>query len=120
MPNTTNPNDAIQASQDIPAKKSDKFIQAYANAAHVEVTAWDFNVLFGELQRTKDGIVVEQTIGVRMSPQHAKAFAAVLVNNIKEYEKHVGEIKLPQAEPAEAASAAAEPKSNLPASKGAA
>jgi hypothetical protein len=40
---------------------------------------------------------VEETVSVVMSPQHAKALLGVLQNNIREYEKHVGEIKLPQA-----------------------
>ena len=39
-------------------------------------------------------INVSEEITVRMSPQHAKAFAVLLVKNIIEYEKQFG-IKLP-------------------------
>ena len=34
--------------------------------------------------------VIEQTVAVRMSPQHANALAGVLMGNVREYEKQAG------------------------------
>lgn len=76
--------------------KSEKFSKIYANAANLEMTPWDFSLIFGELKKTGDKVVIEQSVAVTMSPQHAKALAGVLVTHVKEYEKQVGEIKLPQ------------------------
>jgi hypothetical protein len=44
-----------------------------------------------------------------MSPQHAKALAGVLVHHVKEYEKQVGEIRMPQ-QPEAQAPAETQPK----------
>jgi len=82
--------------QDLEAVRSEKFLKIYANAANIETTVWDFNLVFGELKKIDDKIFIEQTVAITMSPQHAKALAGVLAGNVKEYEKQVGEIKLPQ------------------------
>jgi len=76
--------------------RSEKFFKVYANAANLEMTAWDFKIIFGELRKSGDKVVIEQSVEVTMSPQHTKALAGVLINHVKEYEKHIGEIKLPQ------------------------
>jgi hypothetical protein len=34
-----------------------------------------------------------------MSPQHAKALLGIFASNVQEYEKQMGEIKLPQPQP---------------------
>jgi hypothetical protein len=96
MPDANKPT-ANPQPQELPAVKSEKFQRVYSNAANIEVTAWDFNIIFGELKKTEGKMTIEQSVMVTMSPQHAKALADILSNNVREYEKNVGEIKLPQA-----------------------
>jgi hypothetical protein len=86
-------NNQIQLEQ----TRSEKFVSIYSNSANVEATPWDFRIVFGELQKTGAGQIskIEQHVAVTMSPQHAKALLGVLHKNVTEYEKHVGEIKLP-------------------------
>lgn len=65
----------------------------YSNSVSLKVTPWDFKMTFGELiDATQDPIEVDEKVVVYMSPQHTKAFTAVLVNNLAEYEKAVGKI----------------------------
>jgi len=85
-----------QQPQELETVRSEKFIKIYANAANLEMTPWDFNIIFGELKKSNDKVVIEQSVAITMSPQHAKALAGVLVGHVKQYEKMVGEINLPQ------------------------
>jgi len=85
--------------------RSDGFFRTYANSAQIETSVWDLKFVFGELLRTGNKIVVEQTVAISMSPQHAKALLGVLETNIREYEKKFGKINLP----ASGSSAQAEP-----------
>ena len=94
MPDNTKPQPPPQ--QELPAVPAEKFVRTYANAANMEVTPWDFKIVFGELKKTEGKLVIEQSVEVTMSPQHAKALAEILSNNIREYEKNVGEIKIPR------------------------
>jgi hypothetical protein len=89
--------------QELETVRSEKFFKTYANAANLEMTPWDFSLIFGELRKTGDKVVIEQSVAITMSPQHAKALAGVLVHHVKEYEKQVGEIKMPQQPEAQAA-----------------
>lgn len=67
---------------------------AYANNAQVTMSNWDFRIDFGEVVSADDKeIVIQQRIGVVMSPQHTKALAQVLTKNVEEYEKSFGELK---------------------------
>jgi hypothetical protein len=92
------PDSAKPMPQELPTTRTDKFVRAYTNAANLEVTPWDFKLVFGELKKNSDGkTVIEQSVEVTMSPQHAKALADILSTNVREYEKNVGEIKLPKA-----------------------
>lgn len=69
----------------------------YTNNVEVTATPWDFRLTFGEVvNATKSGITVRPNIRVVMSPQHAKAFANVLLNNVAEYEKRMGAISIPE------------------------
>lgn len=78
--------------------RSDDFVTFYANSAHIEITVWDVQLIFGELVRSGDKVVAEQRVRVIMSPQHAKALAGILNTNVREYESKIGPITLPQAE----------------------
>jgi Protein of unknown function (DUF3467) len=90
MPENTKP------AQDIPAARSETYAKLYANAANIEVTPWDFKLIFGELKRSGTTFSIEQHFEVAMSPQHAKALSNLLNQNLREYEQQIGEIKLPR------------------------
>ena len=90
---------------ELPTVRADKFVRIYSNSANMEVTPWDFKIIFGELKRSEGKMVIEQSVEIAMSPQHAKALADVLSSNVREYEKSIGEIKLPPQGPPLAATA---------------
>jgi hypothetical protein len=89
--------DAKKSSKSIEFTTSENFVRLYANSAQVEVTLWDFRVVFGDTRKIDDGkLLVENSAVITMSPQHAKVFAALLSKNVLDYEKQVGEIKIPE------------------------
>lgn len=93
--------DNASPQQQLESFRSDKFVTIYSNSAGLEVTPWDFRLTFGEM-RPQEGNKppkIEQLVGVVMSPQHTKALLGVLATYVQEYEKNVGEIKLPQPQP---------------------
>lgn len=90
---------------------SDKYIKMYSNSVQLTVTPWDFTFSFGEIKLPMEKPTVENQVGIVMSPQHAKALANILVGHVREYEKKVGEIKLPTEEPP-ATVEAVEPKTH--------
>jgi len=51
-------------------------------------------MIFGEgIGESEGAAVVEQRVSVVMSPQHTKAFLAILQDHVGKYEKLFGEIK---------------------------
>ena len=78
--------------------RSDKFVSIYANSTILDVTPWDFRFSFGVWIKPETGKLpkVENLVEVIMSPQHAKAFFGLLQSHVEQYEKQIGEIKLPQ------------------------
>ncbi|HEV2960452.1 MAG TPA: DUF3467 domain-containing protein [Candidatus Angelobacter sp.] len=94
MPEKTKDPDVSMAGN-LPVERPERFIRVYSNNAAFVVTPFDFMIIFGEVNRSPDKTFVEQTVAVTMSPQHAKALAVVLLNNVREYEKNVGKIVLP-------------------------
>ena len=69
--------------------------ESYANSVQVRVNVWDFFLNFGTMQQTSETQVeVSNFQGIYLSPQQAKALAAVLQQNIANYESAFGEIKL--------------------------
>ena len=77
--------------------RADDFVSLYANDTQIQLSPWDFRLIFGQIE-PPDNDSVEQPMGireigeVRMSPQHAKMVALVLRNQIQVYEKNIGEI----------------------------
>ena len=60
------------------------------------VNIWDFRFLLGEVEEvTTEFLRVSEKLKITMSPQHAKAFSRVLVENLKKYEEALKEIKVP-------------------------
>jgi len=68
---------------------------SYANSVQVRVSVWDFFLIFGRLQpQAPDQVEVQNFQGIYLSPQQAKALLTILEQNIVQYEKAFGEIKL--------------------------
>ncbi|HEV2962651.1 MAG TPA: DUF3467 domain-containing protein [Candidatus Angelobacter sp.] len=69
--------------------------EGYANSVQVRVSVWDFLLVFGRLQQqTSSEVEVHNFQGIYLSPQQAKALVTILDQNIIQYEKTFGEIKL--------------------------
>ncbi len=67
----------------------------YANSVQVRVNVWDFFLVFGTLQQqTPAEMEVINFQGIYLSPQQAKALLTILQQNVVNYEKTFGEIKL--------------------------
>lgn len=67
----------------------------YANSVQVRVSVWDFLLIFGRLQpQTPEHVEVHNFQGIYLSPQQAKALMTILEQNVIQYEKTFGEIKL--------------------------
>lgn len=67
----------------------------YANSVQVRVNVWDFFLVFGTLQQQNEREVEVQNFqGIYLSPQQAKALVNILGQNLANYEKTFGEIKL--------------------------
>lgn len=67
----------------------------YANSVQIRVNVWDFFFVFGTLQQqTPAEVEVHNFQGVYLSPQQAKALLTILEQNVVNYEKTFGEIKL--------------------------
>ena len=69
--------------------------ETYANSVQVRVNVWDFFLVFGTMQQQSESQVeVRNFQGIYLSPQQAKALAAILQQNVTNYESTFGEIKL--------------------------
>jgi hypothetical protein len=80
---------------------SPAFVSIYANDTQLQTTPWDMRFTFGEISvepsdddTTK--VTVKTTAEIRMSPQHAKRVAIILVQQIKAYEANFGPIPQPK------------------------
>lgn len=72
-----------------------QYRENYANSVQVRVNVWDFFLVFGTLQQAAENEVeVHNFQGVYLSPQQAKALMSILRQNVEQYEKTFGEIKL--------------------------
>jgi flagellar protein FlaG len=71
--------------------------EGYANSVQIRASVWDFLLIFGRLQSqasTTSEVEVHNFQGIYLSPQQAKALVTILEQNIVQYEKTFGEIKL--------------------------
>jgi flagellar protein FlaG len=67
----------------------------YSNSVQVRVSVWDFFLVFGTMQQTSEtDVEVQNYQGIYLSPQQAKALMTILQQNVVNYEKTFGEIKL--------------------------
>ena len=87
MSNPTQPN--------IKLINTPEYREQYANSVQVRVNVWDFFLVFGTMQQQSETQVeVSNFQGIYLSPQQAKALAAILQQNVSNYESTFGEIKL--------------------------
>lgn len=72
-----------------------EYREHYANSVQIRVSVWDFFLVFGTLQnQTPEEVEVSNFQGIYLSPQQAKALLTILEQNVVNYEKAFGEIKL--------------------------
>ena len=71
----------------------------YANAVRTVVSVYDITLIVGQIGFREDGEAeMRETVRLNLSPQHAKALAAVLTRNVLSYEEQFGVIQLPGVE----------------------
>lgn len=69
--------------------------ETYSNSVQVRVSVWDFLLVFGRIhQETPEQVNVENTLGVYLSPQQAKALWNILGQNLAQYEQTFGNLAL--------------------------
>ena len=74
---------------------SPEYREGYANSVQVRASVWDFLLVFGRLQQqAANEVEIHNFQGIYLSPQQAKALAAILQQNVTNYESTFGEIKL--------------------------
>lgn len=67
----------------------------YANSVQVRVSVWDFMLVFGQMhQETPEQVTVQNSTGVYLSPQQAKALFNLLGQNLAQYEQTFGTLAL--------------------------
>ena len=72
-----------------------EYRDGYANSVQIRVSVWDFLLIFGKLNPVStDEVEVQNFQGIYLSPQQAKALLSILQQNVAQYEKAFGEIKL--------------------------
>ena len=72
-----------------------EYREGYANSVQVRASVWDFLLVFGRLQQpSASEVEIHNFQGIYLSPQQAKALVTILEQNIVQYEKTFGEIKL--------------------------
>src|SRR5579859_2414577 len=86
---------ATPAQPNIRLIASKDYRENYANSVQVRVNVWDFFLVFGTLQQqTQTEMEVTNFQEIYLSPQQAKALLTILQQNVVNYEKTFGEIKL--------------------------
>jgi flagellar protein FlaG len=72
-----------------------EYRENYSNSVQVRWSVWDFFLAFGTFQQqTEDAVDIKNFQGIYLSPQQAKALMMILEQNVANYEKTFGEIKL--------------------------
>lgn len=77
--------------------KYDNYQEVYANASKVKMTPWDLTLVFGSqklVADTSNEVMVDEKIGVTLSPYHFKAFVSAMNNVLENFETQFGAINL--------------------------
>lgn len=86
---------SMPAQPSITLKNTADYRENYANSVQIRVSVWDFFLVFGTLQQqTPSAVEITNFQGIYLSPQQAKALLTILQQNVANYEKTFGEIKL--------------------------
>lgn len=93
--NPSNPQPKINLTQ------ASDYRETYSNSVQIRVSVWDFLLVFGRIhQETPEQVSVENSTGVYLSPQQAKALWNILGQNLAQYEQTFGNLALePQVVP---------------------
>src|SRR5579883_158936 len=84
----------------ISVTQSPEYRENYANSMQVRVSVWDFFLVFGLVhQESPDAVNIQNTQGIYLSPQQAKALCNILGQNIAQYEQAFGPIALDPQQP---------------------
>ena len=79
----------------ISLNQSEDYREIYSNSVQVRVSVWDFLLVFGLVhQETAEQVNVNNTLGVYLSPQQAKALWNVLGQNLANCEQTFGALAL--------------------------
>ncbi len=76
-------------------------LDRYSNFVHISSSFFDFTLRFGlveDLKSEQNKLTVSNVTRIFLSPQHAKVLYKILKQQLDEYEKRFGEIKLPKEE----------------------
>jgi flagellar protein FlaG len=85
----------IPPQPNIKLTNSAEYRESYANSVQIHVSVWDFLLTFGRLQQqTPELVEVTNFQSIYLSPQQAKALLMILRQNVENYEKAFGEVKL--------------------------
>lgn len=84
-----------QSQPKVQLSQTPEYREIYSNSVQVRVSVWDFLLVFGLVhQETPEQVSVENTTGVYLSPQQAKALWNILGQNIAQYEQTFGTLAL--------------------------
>jgi hypothetical protein len=87
--NPSHPQPKIQLNQ------TPEYREIYSNSVQVRVSVWDFQLIFGLAhQESAEQVNVENSLGVYLSPQQAKALFNILGQNLAQYEQTFGVLAL--------------------------
>ena len=86
----------IAQEQELPVyDRAGDYVEFYFNHAQVGYTGFDIYAFLSETAHDLDGkLHVRQKARVSMTPKEAKLFAFYLVNAVKKYEAHFGEVSV--------------------------
>jgi len=88
-------NSTQQPQPKINLTQSPDYRENYSNSVQVRVSVWDFFLAFGLVhQDAPDTVTIQNSQGIYLSPQQAKALWNILGQNIAQYEQAFGEIAL--------------------------
>jgi Protein of unknown function (DUF3467) len=90
-------NSIQQPQPQVALNKAPDYRESYANSVQVRVSVWDFFLVFGIVQQQDaDSVSINNSQGIFLSPQQAKALWNVLGQNLSQYEQAFGTITLEQ------------------------
>jgi hypothetical protein len=76
-------------------ERDEDFTSLYANNVQFEGSAWDLKVIFGQLDQSRDPLVVEQHTAITMAWGQAKITAYYMAVNVILTQSQNGNIQIP-------------------------